>query len=156
MKRTPLKRRTPLRAKKRSAPKAPKPRRTGRTIRITVLDNLFSLYIRTRDGFQCQRCKAVYEKNSRRLHNSHFVGRGAHSVRFDPANCDALCHGCHSLWEGLKAAAYRDFKIDQLGQERYDALVLRGRVFVKIDRPAMAVQIQQWIAELTEHRRRSP
>ena len=86
LKRTPLKRKPPkvrtakpklLRTWAKTPPKkiafltkAPPKKRKGLAIRIDPLDQLFSLYIRTRDNFTCQRC-GVKSKN---VQCAHFIG----------------------------------------------------------------------------------
>lgn len=96
-------------------------------------DKEFSKFIRGRDG-KCVRCGKTYPEVQ--LQNSHFWGRVKKNVRFDPENCDALCATCHYWgdgkrgiipWEEEKQGEYMDFKIKQLGQERYDALRVRAQ-----------------------------
>ena len=87
-----------------------------------VLDKVFSLWIRRRDKI-CQfplRSKDDYHAGS--LQNSHFYGRNARSVRWDEDNCDAICARHHQFLEERKNAEYADWKLRQLGQERFDAL----------------------------------
>lgn len=100
-------------------------------IKITKEDTLFSILVRVRDK-KCQRCgKPGEEDRFGRpivgLQCSHFVGRGHSNTRFDFDNCDALCTGCHSFWETHKATLYRDWKIQQLGRDKFRALEKRGR-----------------------------
>lgn len=85
-------------------------------IKIDKYDAMFSLYIRARDKFTCQRCQTRYRppKSLERLnkglydlcnnpafgdpmglHCSHFWGRANKSVRYEPLNCDAHCFACH-------------------------------------------------------------
>ncbi len=102
-----------------------------RKIRITKLDSLFSKKIRERDNWTCVRCKAYHAPPTSALHCSHYWGRAAKSVRYDPLNADALCYGCHSKWESNKQGDYRDFKIHQLGAFQYAQLEKRARSIVK-------------------------
>lgn len=99
----------------------------AKTIKITKLDSIFSKQIRERDNWTCQRCGGRYNPPTSALHNSHFWGRANKATRFDEENCDALCYGCHSRWEGNKQGEYRDFKIKQLGKRGYDALEKRAQ-----------------------------
>lgn len=97
-------------------------------------DRLFSLFIRTRDDWTCQRCRRVFEVNCGvLLQNSHFWSRGNESVRFDPENCDALCSGCHDFF-GRDREAYRAWKISRLGQQRFNALMVKANAYAKKDR----------------------
>ena len=109
-------------------------------MKIDKADAVFSQFIRLRDG-QCMRCGTYLEVNGKgmpvSLQCSHFFGRRMESVRFDEENADSLCHGCHRYWEKEDREGYRNFKIKQLGQERFDALVVRANTPQKKDR-AMA------------------
>ncbi len=120
MKRTPLNRVSKNKVKKKS-----------KTVRISKVDKLFSDWIRERDGWKCQRCGKWYDKTDSYqrmgIHCSHFWGRSNKATRFDPQNAEALCYGCHRLWEGNKMGAYKELKIKQLGQEGYEALERKAR-----------------------------
>lgn len=106
-------------------------------IRIDEADKVFSQYVRLRDG-RCMRCGSVVKKNDKGLpvshQASHFFGRKAESTRFDPENVDTLCMACHVNWGGTNFEAYREFKLKQLGQARFDALMVRARTIKKKDR----------------------
>ena len=56
-------------------------------------DRLFSLYIRGRDGWQCQRCGSPYSPQCAHLHS-----RVYRAIRFSPLNATTLCKGCHVLF----------------------------------------------------------
>jgi hypothetical protein len=100
-------------------------------IKLKPADKLFSTLIRDRDNWDCQRCGKRYEPPTTALQNSHFWGRGNKATRFDPLNCDALCYGCHARWEGNKQGEYRDFKLRQLGKQKYDELQKRAYSTIK-------------------------
>ena len=87
-------------------------------------DILFSRYIRERDK-KCFFCPNPATQCS------HFWGRGNSATRYDPENADGICGGCHMRHEGQKQGLYREKKIAQLGQERYDALEKRARGIMK-------------------------
>lgn len=94
MKRVPIKRKTPLRAKplalkKRVAKKARKPSRTSLKRKA---DTLFSLYIRKRDG-HCLKCGATTN-----LQCSHLIRRENLAHRWDPKAAFTLCYKCHICW----------------------------------------------------------
>ncbi|HOR57730.1 MAG TPA: recombination protein NinG [bacterium] len=111
--------------------------RAGRAmIKIDKADKVFSQYIRLRDR-KCVRCKSpVKIKNKLPVshHASHYFGRGKENTRFDPENVDCLCFGCHRIWGSDDREAYREFKINQLGEKRFNDLVLRSNFLVKKDR----------------------
>ena len=149
MKKTPLKRKTPLRAKKswngkttalrtkkrleskidgnkskskRRYTKASKQRRKKGEWSTKTADSYFSKFIRERDG-QCKRCGTT-----ERLTCSHYHGRAKSNTRFDPQNNIALCSECHALWEGPKTE-YTEFMIEWLGVDEFIALQKRAGTF---------------------------
>ena len=139
MKRTPLRRKTPLKAKstfkrtqfsqnlapkKRKVTKASKLRRKRGEWSTATADTKFSLYIRERDG-KCLKCGT-----KEGLTCSHYHRRGHSSTRFDPLNCISLCWDCHQEWEGPKNP-YTAFMINWLGQEEFINLSLRAGLTVK-------------------------
>lgn len=95
-------------------------------MKISKWDKVFSQIIRTRDKWSCVRCGKYYEPPTSALHNSHYFGRTRLSTRFDEQNCDALCHGCHRHWEVTDRESYRAFKINQLGENGFNALYVRS------------------------------
>jgi len=64
-------------------------------IKRTVLDKMFSDYIRETNNWTCARCGKKYNKyeskSRQRLDNSHYFGRIKMIVRFEVKNCDPLC-----------------------------------------------------------------
>lgn len=92
---------------------------------ITKADTEFSKWIRARDK-KCVRCG-----RTNLLQCSHFWSRSHKATRYDPDNCDTLCYPCHygnsKGWEFEKNGAYQDFKFNQLGKERFNALAQKGR-----------------------------
>ena len=65
---------------------------------------------------------------------SHYFGRTMESVRFEPENCDTLCHGCHRYWEKENREAYRDFKVKQLTEDGFIRLTVQANTLEKKDR----------------------
>jgi len=123
-------------------------------IKIDEADMLFSMYIRSRDSWTCQRCKRRFgvpteqDRNRSGLHNSHYYGRGKESTRFHPDNCDALCHGCHVIWGSRDREHYRTFKMRQLGQDRFDLLFMQSQKTVKRNRYLSALYAVELLKEL--------
>lgn len=115
-------------------------------IKIDVADKAFSLYIRTRDGWNCKRCGKHYEPPTMALHCSHFQGRGKEATRFDPENADALCYGCHQYFTSHPADHYA-WQVEKKGQEAIDALVLRSNSYKKKDRKA---EVKIWREKIKE------
>jgi hypothetical protein len=113
-------------------------------------DRLFSVYIRKRDNYTCQRCLKRYPENSPGLHCSHYYRRRRESVRFSDDNCIALCAGCHSYWDSEKDE-YRAFKIKQLGEQGFQMLTLRANQTAKKGIKSNCILIKLKIKYLEEH-----
>lgn len=142
MKRSRIERRTPM--SRGSTPMKRGKRMRG--IRIDFADKYFSLWIRWRAGWKCQRCLKQFEVNSQGLHCSHFWGRAREATRFDPDNCVAHCHGCHSFLTA-NPELHREWKLKQIGQREYDKLMIRAHLTQKKDRTIAAIYWKQRLAE---------
>lgn len=121
-------------------PTRKKKKRGWNQITRDAADDAFSEYIRRRDGRcvnpQCQR-RGEPNKNGHcivGLDCSHFWIRKHESVRFDVENCDTLCRRCHRHWGGDGRPEYVEFKKKQLGERRYNLLLLRKNTYQKKDR----------------------
>jgi len=92
-------------------------------------DKVFSNYIRTRDGWTCQRCSKSYDPTSSSsrmgLHCSHFHGRGKWTTRFDPDNGTSLCYGCHR-YVGSHPIEHMEFQLKRLGKAKFEDLTKRA------------------------------
>lgn len=117
-------------------------------MKIDQADTYFSRYIRTRDNWTCQRCLKRYEEGSQGLHCSHFFGRRNEATRFDEDNCVALCFGCHKYFDEHNREAYRDFKLNQLGEKRFKALKVRANTIKKKDRKMEAIKWREALKSL--------
>lgn len=104
-----------------------------RGIRIDLADKYFSLWIRWRANWACERCGAQFEVGSQGLHCSHFWGRAREATRFDPENAVAHCHGCHSFLTA-NPELHREWKLKQIGQAAYDRLMVRAQLHQSKDR----------------------
>lgn len=104
-------------------------------IKIDQADALFSRYIRLRDK-RCLRCGTPGEGADGiiGLQASHYYGRARENTRFDPSNVDALCFGCHRVWGSDDREAYRAFKLQQLGEDGFNMLIVRANTYKKKDR----------------------
>ena|SRR5665213_2289327 len=99
-------------------------------------DELFSLWVRTRDNWTCQKCKRNYHSRKEAngaLDASHFVGRGKENTRFEPLNVDTLCFGCHQHFTSNPREHY-EWQVQRKGQDVVDKLRLAGHTYKKKDR----------------------
>ena len=124
-------------------------------IKIDKADQVFSQYIRLRDK-KCVRCGSTVELNEKGLpishQNSHYFGRGKESTRFSPENCDTLCMACHIRWGGTEREKYRDFKVKQLGEERFKKLMVQSENFMRKDRKMALIVARQLLRSLFRKR----
>lgn len=117
-------------------------------MKLDKADKLFSLYIRTRDKWTCQRCHKQYVPPTRALHCSHFQGRGKEATRFEPLNADSLCYGCHQYFTSHPAEHYA-WQVERKGQPTVDKLVLQSNTYKKKDRKLEAMYWAQELKKLT-------
>lgn len=116
-------------------------------IKISKADRLFSIFIRDRAGWSCERCFRKFEPPTQILQCSHFYGRIGKSTRWDPDNAAALCVGCHQYFSS-HPVEHREFFLKKLGVIAYDALVVRAHLPTKVDEKLMALYWEQRLKEL--------
>ena len=101
----------------------------------------FSHFIRDRDNKKCFFCGKEGSQNS------HFWGRNKSATRYEPDNCDYVCGGCHMRHEANKQGFYREMKIKQLGQKRYDEL-RKDYYQSKMTRQEAIIKLMKLLGEL--------
>ena len=99
----------------------PKPKKAGFKLKRTEADRLFSIYIRARADWTCERCGRIFYGSRRFLDCSHFFSRSNRSTRFDPRNAASLCRSCHQLFT-MDAGKHLAFFSQRLGAEKLAAL----------------------------------
>ena len=95
-------------------------------IKITPADRWFSLCVRKRANFSCERCHTGHAHNSPGLHCAHVFSRGSWSVRFDPKNAVALCMGCHLYFTG-RPLEFKAWIAERMGDGDLEDLGIRAR-----------------------------
>jgi hypothetical protein len=92
---------------------------------VNGLDTLFSVFIRERDKYTCQRCGKTRDTNV--IQCAHIFTRGALSTRWDPQNANALCAGCH-MWAHQKPDDYLEWVENRLTTPVYKRLRLISKL----------------------------
>ncbi len=118
-------------------------------MKIDSADKYFSLYVRTRDNWTCQRCFTKYTPPTKGLHCSHLMGRGKEATRYEPLNATALCHGCHSYLTA-HPAEHTAFQVKRLGQDTVDKLILASNTYHKKNRKLEATYWKQELDKLQD------
>lgn len=92
-------------------------------LKITPADKFFSLCVRERCGWICERCGKDYSSQAPTMafHCSHYEGRGNWAVRLDSLDALGLCYGCHRLVGG-RTIAHRDLYLKVMGREKLEIL----------------------------------
>jgi hypothetical protein len=124
-------------------------------IKRTPIDAVFSDLIRERADWTCEVCgKEFPERKGSGLHCSHFFGRRGASTRHFGDNCWSQCYSCHQKL----GSRPHDFKVwveKQLGETRYDDLVLRAntpRKYTKADKKEMLEHFKAQLAYMRKRR----
>lgn len=120
-------------------------------IHLDPADKIFSQFIRLRDK-ECKRCHSLVQFNAKGMpithEASHYFGRGKESTRYDVENVDTFCTGCHVQWGSEDREAYRDFKIKQLGENGFKALMVRANLPKKKDRKLDLMIVKEMLHHL--------
>lgn len=91
-------------------------------IKIGPCDELFSLLVRGRVNFTCERCGKYYPEGQRQgLHCSHYFGRRRKSTRWHPLNAFSHCYACHE-YLGSNPHVFTQWTMGRLGRD-YDKLL---------------------------------
>ena len=104
-------------------------------IKRTPADIAFSLCIRERSGWTCEKCGTQYIPPTNGLQCAHIFGRANKAVRLEPLNAFALCAGCHSYFTA-NPMNFGVFVKNKLG-DNYELLnelsndIMRGKEYVR-------------------------
>jgi|SRR6185436_3035401 len=124
-------------------------------LRRTKADELFSLYVRHRDNYTCQRCKLYVQPPTNEIHCAHYHSRAKRSVRFDEENAIALCRKCHLYFDGnswLRQDSHKEdfylFMLNKLGQKRFNTLMFRANTPAKVDEKLICIWLEDKLKSL--------
>lgn len=119
-------------------------------IKIDAADKLFSIFIRSRAGWKCERCYRQYTPPTNALHCSHFWGRRNESTRFEPDNASAHCYGCHQFFTS-HPVEHRDWVFKKLGEKRFNLLTLQAHTARKKDRKLSLIIVKELVKQYEPH-----
>lgn len=160
MKKSPLKRRTPLRST--PSPKKEKnkfeiseiktpTRKASRSTLMRKADDAFSLFIRTRDSqayegrsFRCISCNRPLPIEQADC--GHFINRAHMSLRFSELNCNAQCRHCNRFQEG-NFSGYRQGLIRKIGEQKVILLEAQKNITNKISNFELELLAKHYKAE---------
>ncbi len=121
-------------------------------IKTTNADKYFSLCVRERAEWNCERCGKHYEPPTSALHCAHIFSRRHKSIRHYALNAVALCYSCHT-WGGGNPVEFTDWIRGYLGDHLMDMLTERKNSPIKynarLDREIAAHYKEQWEAMMT-------
>ena len=123
-------------------------------IKRTPLDAVFSDLIRERADWKCEVCgKDFPDRKGSGLHCSHYFGRRGASTRHHGDNCYSHCFGCHQKL-GSNPHEFKAWVEGQLGETRYDDLVLRAHAPRKRNKAERKEMQEHFKAQLVYMRKR--
>lgn len=105
-------------------------------------DKIFSMLVRERATWRCERCGKHHPPPTNALHCAHFYTRRARGTRWDPDGAAALCYGCHQHLDSHPEEK-KNFVLFLLGEDKYDQLTRR------YNKPHKLTKIQ--MEELYQH-----
>lgn len=93
---------------------------------IEQLDKIMSIRVRTRDGYQCQRCGHT-PMNKGDVAHHHLFTKTRLSTRWILENGVTLDFKCHR-WAHSAGEEFREWARKRMGAKAYDALYLRSQM----------------------------
>lgn len=96
-------------------------KRSERQILVTKIDKIFSLVVRTRDRFSCQKDKCPC-LNNKHTHCCHIWGRRSEATRWDEENAITMCYYHHITWSHREPLEFAEWIKKRIGDKLYYAL----------------------------------
>jgi 5-methylcytosine-specific restriction endonuclease McrA len=88
-------------------------------------DAVVSISVRKNGDGRCYTCGLVPE-DKMRLQCGHFISRTHSATRYDPDNLRPQCFACN-VWKRGNIAFFAANLLKEIGRERFDDLIKRGR-----------------------------
>ena len=90
------------------------------------LDTVFSLKVRERDKFTCQKCG----KQHKQVHCAHIFSRNNLSVRYEMQNCITLCYFCHLQWAHRFPVEFTLWIKSKIGERLFEKLRKQSQIII--------------------------
>ena len=117
-------------------------------------DKWFSLCVRERSDWTCERCGKKFIPPAQSLHCSHLMSRRHRALRWHPDNACAHCFGCHR-YLGENPIEFSEWINQRFGQERVIFLIDRAAQVLKVtetERKDIAVHYRKEHEKIIEKR----
>ena len=101
-------------------------------VKILQADKWFSLCVRERADWICEKTGKKYPEKSSGLHCSHIIPRRNKSVRWCGLNAQALSYSAHLYWFHSNPLESSAWVREQLGEEMYDILIEKSNQIFKM------------------------
>lgn len=120
-------------------------------------DAIFSLLVRERANWRCERCGKQFERGAQNIHCSHFFGRRHRSTRWHPENAAAHCFACHQFL-GEHPVEFTRWIENRIGQGRTDIIGRTSKVVAKFSKKDLESIYKHMKAEYAKmlNRRKEP
>ena len=110
-------------------------------------DRVVSLYVRQSSPPICYTCEKRFG-SWKELQNGHFISRYKLTTRYDLENLRPQCVGCNYFGNQTHIFALK--LLEELGEERYKALLRRGNQTMKITRKWIEGIIEEYKGRIEE------
>ena len=114
-------------------------------IKIRPADKLYSQWLRG-ERKVCERCGST-----KSLQCSHFYGRANEAVRFDPANTDCLCFGCHQYFTA-NPNEYVIWKQDRMSEKEFKQLMVSANTYKKKDDKLILIWLKNKLGTMEQEK----
>ena len=121
---------------------------------VSVLDDVFQMYIRYRDNWTCICCGCKYPSGDKtNFHAGHFISRGIHATRWDEENVNGQCKICNGKqnWGDMETI-YRYTTNLQMKYDSHvvDRLMSKKHQIFKLNRGFLMDNIELYYKNLKE------
>ena len=96
-------------------------------------DAIFSLLVRERACWRCERCGKQFERGAQNLHCSHLFGRRHRTTRWHPSAAVSHCAACH-FYLTEHPIGFAEWVKNYLGEKRMNQMRLLSQAAAKFSK----------------------